>query len=249
MPKNYIIGNWKMNLSLNTIHEFFSGLTPGDLSKDGNYWIAPQFVHIPYCIERADSINIKIGSQNCAQEENGAYTGEVSASALSDIEASFVILGHSERRALYHETSDALQKKIQQCLKNNLTVVLCCGETLEQREANKTNEIVLTQLKEALDGIELKDADQMIIAYEPVWAIGTGKTATSDEASAVHNEIRTFLNEQYPALGNEISILYGGSVKPSNIKDLIAKENINGALVGGASLQAESYMQLCDAIH
>jgi triosephosphate isomerase len=244
MPKTYLIGNWKMNQSKNTVHEFFSGLRPSTLSNNVGYWVAPQFIHIPYAVNLSDGNLIKVGAQNCSEHESGAYTGEVNAYSLKEAECKFVIVGHSERRQFYGDTDEIVNKKIKQAQANNLTVVLCVGETLEQREAGKTNEVVLGQLKNSLNGISINNVEEMIIAYEPVWAIGTGKTATPEQAEEVHAAIRNALQDFNSELAADMSILYGGSVKPSNIKELMAMPNVNGGLVGGASLSADDFKQL-----
>ena len=246
MAKSYIVGNWKMNQNRHELNQFF-----GDLEKEnldgGNFWIAPQFIHIQSCIEKTNKIPLKIGAQNCSEHDNGAFTGEVSPSSLSDMEASFVILGHSERRSIFSESDELINSKVKKVLENNLTPILCVGETLEQRESNQTMDVVLGQLSAGLKGVKLDSEDSIIVAYEPVWAIGTGKTASPEQAEEVHSHIREKLKELYPELGEQLSILYGGSVKPSNIKDLLSKPNINGGLVGGASLKASDFIALCKA--
>jgi triosephosphate isomerase len=244
MAKTYIVGNWKMNQKLSEVTNFFESLKATNLPQ-GNFWIAPQILHIPKTLELTKNTQFKIGAQNCSENNFGAFTGETCASSLKEIGAHFVIIGHSERRSLYGETNQTVNLKTKKVLENNLIPIICIGETLEEREAGKTLDIVLTQLKDALSTITINNADQLIIAYEPVWAIGTGKTATPAQAEEVHASIRETLISIYPKLGNEISILYGGSVKPNNIKELLAQKNINGGLVGGASLVAKDYLDLC----
>ena len=248
MPKTYMIGNWKMNHGLTEINDFFEVLRSQNLA-DTNCWIAPQAIHVGKCLSLADGTTIKIGAQNCSNESFGAYTGEVSADSLKEIGAHFVLLGHSERRSYFQETNKLINLKIKKVLEKELVPVLCCGETLTERESNQTLDVVLGQLRECLNQVTLKDASQLLIAYEPVWAIGTGKTATPEQAEEVHAAIRTFLSQQFGKLGEEMSILYGGSVKPANVTELLAQPNINGGLVGGASLKADSFGALCNSTH
>lgn len=243
MAMNYMIANWKMNQSIKEIDAFFEEFNKNEF--EGNFIIAPQAIHIPkslYLSKRA-----LISSQNISNKESGAFTGEISPMALKEMNIKYSIVGHSERRSLFLENDQLINAKVKNCLKHSITPIICIGETLEQREANKTLDIVISQIKAALNEITLKSAKDIILAYEPVWAIGTGRSASSDEASAVHDEIRKLLSSDFPEFGNKVSILYGGSVKPENVADLLSKENINGALVGGASLKAESFAELCKA--
>ena len=212
--------------------------------KASNAWIAPQFIHLSYLIEKLP--NLKWGGQDASDQESGAFTGDTSALSLKDIGAHFVILGHSERRSIHREKDELVNAKVKTALKAKLVPILCVGETLEERKMGHTNEVVLTQLTTGLRNIELTNAEELIIAYEPVWAIGTGVTATSHEAEEVHAQIRAELLKLYPKLGAKISILYGGSVKPSNFKELLSMPNVNGGLVGGASLDATDYLKLVE---
>jgi len=248
MVKSYIVGNWKMNQTRHELNEFFGHLETEGLSE-GNFWVAPQFIHIQTCLEKSNKVPLKIGAQNCSENTSGAFTGEISPTSLSDIGAHFVILGHSERRSIFKESDELVNSKVKAAMDTNLVPILCVGETLEERESNKTMDIVLNQVSEGLKGVELSSEEQIIVAYEPVWAIGTGKTATPDQAEQVHAEIRNRLVELYPECGQQISILYGGSVKPNNIEHLLAQPNINGGLVGGASLKAQDFLALCRAIN
>lgn len=244
MAKKYMIGNWKMNQSLEEVIGFFSAINEKSLD-DGNFWIAPQLIHTSPSLKHAHKI--KIGAQNCSHHNNGAFTGETSALSLKELGVHFCLVGHSERRAYYGETDQAVNLKSKKLIETGLVPVICIGETLEEREAGKTLEVVLSQVKNALAGIELSSESDLILAYEPVWAIGTGKTASPEEAEEVHAAIRNTLKELYPEQGQEISILYGGSVKPANIASLMAMPNINGGLVGGASIKADSFADLCRA--
>jgi triosephosphate isomerase (TIM) len=231
-----IVGNWKMNQKTSDIKAFFE-----ELPAATQGWIAPQSLHIPLCLSL--SKNIKIGAQNSAQKSSGAFTGEVSAEALKDLGAHFVILGHSERRQIFKETHSELSQKTQTAQAVGLKVIFCVGETLEEREAGTTMQVVKTQLTEGLKNVAA-DAE-FVIAYEPVWAIGTGKVATPEQAQEVHAFIRQELKALYPSTGEKMRILYGGSVKPDNVHSLMSQKDINGALVGGASLKAKDFLALC----
>jgi triosephosphate isomerase len=238
----YIVGNWKMNQTLEEIKNFFIDFTKMKMDLKCHAWIAPQFIHIPILKELAFTLgNIKVGAQNCSHLDTGAFTGDVSAKALSDLGSDFVIIAHSERRAFFNETNEIINQKILNALKNNLKVIFCVGETLAEREAGKTFEVIKTQIHAGLRNLPENKADLLMIAYEPVWAIGTGKTATANEAEEVHEFIRSELVFKKA----ETIILYGGSVKPDNIDELLKKENIDGALVGGASLKASDFKALC----
>ena len=188
-----------------------------------------------------------VGAENCADKVSGAYTGEVSASMVASTGAKYVILGHSERRAYYNETSEILKEKVKLALANGLTPIFCIGEVLEERETNKQNEVVKKQISEALFDLSADDFSKIVLAYEPVWAIGTGKTATSAQAQEIHAYIRSVLADKY---GNEvadnISILYGGSCNPSNAKELFSNPDVDGGLIGGASLKAENFKGVID---
>jgi triosephosphate isomerase len=246
MPKTYIVGNWKMNQSIEEIESFIKGFAMSNV-ENGRHWIAPQFVHIPLCVALAEKTHLKIGAQNASENSFGAFTGEICTRSIKEVGGHFVILGHSERRQFQKESNQLLQKKIIKSMEAGLRVIYCIGETLEEREAGKTMSVVKSQLLEGLADIKISSEDDLVIAYEPVWAIGTGKTATPFEAEEVHAYIRGLLLEKFPKFGTNMSILYGGSVKPNNIRDLLSQPNINGALVGGASLKAEDFIQLCRA--
>jgi triosephosphate isomerase len=245
MPKNYMIGNWKMNQTSEEITSFFSDLKLEN--NQNNFWIAPQTLHIDKCLALASTTGVLIGSQNCSDQDHGAFTGEVSTDTLMEMGAHFTLVGHSERRAYFQESDAFINSKVAKAIEKGLVPVLCVGETLEEREADKTFDIVLGQVKAGLDSIELNNEAELIVAYEPVWAIGTGKTASPEQAEEVHSKVRDLLVELYGETGKDISILYGGSVKPNNVKELLEKTNINGGLVGGASIKAESFSELCAA--
>lgn len=246
--KYYMVGNWKMNQDTETIKQFFKVLYDQQQSFNCHGWIAPQFIHIPLCQELSQKYHqdkILIGAQNCSDQVSGAFTGEISPTALRDLGVSFVIVGHSERRHIYMETHKQLNQKLHTALKSDLKVIFCVGETLEQREANKTQAVIAEQLSLGLKQLTNQQLSQVLIAYEPVWAIGTGKTAGPEQAQEVHSFIRGFLSESWGGAAQEIPLLYGGSVKPENVVDLLNSQDINGALVGGASLDGQSFRELC----
>ena len=233
-----------MNQSLEDIKNFFVEFSKMKMDLKCEAWIAPQFIHLPILKDLAFTTgNIKVGAQNCSEVDSGAYTGEVSAKSLADIGADFVIIGHSERRTIFKEDNALLNKKLLNAIANNLKVIFCIGETLEEREQGKTFAVVEKQLNEGLKNFPMDKANLLLIAYEPVWAIGTGKTATKEEAEEVHAFIRGKLS---PELKQAV-ILYGGSVKPDNIESLLLMPNIDGALVGGASLKPADFKSLCVA--
>lgn len=199
-------------------------------------------------VELSKEYDVEIGAQNMHFEESGAYTGEISPVALADLGVKYVILGHSERREMFNETDDAVNKKTLAAFKHQLTPIVCCGETLEERENGQTNELVGNQVKQALVGLTVEQVKQTVIAYEPIWAIGTGKSSTAEDANEVCAHIRTVVAEQFSQdVANAVRIQYGGSVKPANIKEYMAQPDIDGALVGGASLEASSFLQLLEA--
>jgi len=243
--KKLMVANWKMNKSLKECESFFREF---NLKYSGKHsaWIAPQFIHLSKALELTKETSLKIGAQNISEYSEGAFTGEVSAGSLKDLGGQFVILGHSERRQYFQESSQLVNLKIKSALKNQLSVIYCVGETLKERESAETLSIISNQLHLGLNDLNLASECNLIIAYEPVWAIGTGKVATPDEAQKVHAFIRTVLSEKFPTFGNSIKILYGGSVKPENAQELLAQKDIDGALVGGASLKAKDFLALCD---
>lgn len=248
MRKHVIAGNWKMHKTATEIEQFMDGL---HLDLDGEKTeavICAPFLYVKDMAERAKNSSLHIGAQTMHFEESGAYTGEVSAPMLTDIGVSHVIIGHSERRMYFGETDETVQKKTVQALAHNLTPIVCVGESLEQRENGETNAFVGTQVKNALKDISHEDIAQIIIAYEPIWAIGTGKTASSTDANEVCAYIRKVVSElSNEETANHVIIQYGGSVKPDNIQELLSQSDIDGALVGGASLEAESFQALIEA--
>ncbi len=210
--------------------------------------ICTPFIHLASVAGIIDASVLGLGAENCADKASGAYTGEVSAEMVKSTGAQYVILGHSERRAYYHETPEILKEKVNLALANGLKVIFCIGEVLEEREANKQNEVVKAQLEGSLFGLSKEEFANIILAYEPVWAIGTGKTATADQAEEMHAFIRSTIAAQFgDEAAENVSILYGGSCKPSNAKELFAKPNVDGGLIGGAALKAADFKGIIDA--
>lgn len=244
--KIHIVGNWKMNHVMSDVDTFIQELE-GLNGHDCETWIAPQFLHIPYFAKKMSAISntFKVGAQNCSVALSGAYTGDISITALKDCGASFVIIGHSERRAIFGETHELLNSKTKLALEQDMTVIFCIGETLEQREQGITNQVLEEQLLKGLKDITVSQAKNIIIAYEPVWAIGTGKTATPQQAQDAHAFCRSVLKEKLKFDAEQTIILYGGSVKPSNVAELVKRPDIDGGLVGGASLKATDFKALC----
>jgi triosephosphate isomerase len=238
----HIVGNWKMNMTLHEISNFFIDMSKMKMELKCKAWIAPQSLHIPILKEIAFTTGaIQVGAQNCSEQDSGALTGEISPVALADMGTEFVIIGHSERRTIFKEGNSLLNKKVLNALKHGLKVIYCVGETLEEREQNKTFSVLESQMVEGLKDLSAEAASQLLVAYEPVWAIGTGKVATAEQAEEAH----AFIRSKLAFRKEETVILYGGSVKPDNIDSLLAKENIDGALVGGASLKASDFKALC----
>jgi triosephosphate isomerase len=247
MRKPVIAGNWKMYKTVSEAVETALALKP--LVANANHCeivIAPVFTALKSVADRLEGSNIKVAAQDCSTEvEHGAHTGEVAASMIRDVGATHVIIGHSERRQYYCETDSFVNLKTQAALVAGLTPVMCVGETLEQREAGNAERVVSGQLAGGLSGLTASDLSRIIIAYEPVWAIGTGRTATPEQAQEMHAFIRRVFAQQHSQeAAKEGRILYGGSVKPDNIAGLMAQPDIDGALVGGASLKAESFAQI-----
>lgn len=210
--------------------------------------VCTPFIHLAKVADELDQSVVGLGAENCADKEKGAYTGEVSAAMVKSIGAQYVILGHSERRQYYGETAEILKEKVQMALANGLKIIFCCGETLEEREANKQNEVVKAELEGSVFNLSEDEWKNIILAYEPIWAIGTGKTATSDQAEEMLAYIRSIVAEKYGKdVAEETSILYGGSCKASNAPELFAKPNIDGGLIGGASLKAADFKGIIDA--
>ena len=245
MRPYYIAGNWKMHKTRQEAAELAKALVSA--LKDGKhkYLIAPSFTLLETVAPIVKGTNIFLGAQNCAAEEQGAHTGEVSVLQLKDIGVNTIILGHSERRHSYKEDDALINKKLKLALKHGFEVILCIGELIEEREAGKAEAVCEEQIVKGLEGVNEGDLGRVVIAYEPVWAIGTGKTATPEDADAIHSFIRKLINKLYGEMAaSKIIIQYGWSVKPDNAAQLMAKENIDGALVGGASLTTDAFVPI-----
>ena len=251
MRKNLVAGNWKMNTTVaegvqlaKEVNEAVAAA--GELKCD--VVIGVPFTHLTAVKNVINIEKVGLSAENCANKEKGAYTGEVSAAMVASTGANYVILGHSERREYYNETPEILNEKVDLALANGLKVIFCCGESLELREAGTYEDFIKAELKDSLFHLSAEQFANIVIAYEPIWAIGTGKTATSDQAEEVHAFIRSFLAEKYgETVANDTTILYGGSCKPSNAPELFAKPNIDGGLIGGASLKAADFMGIVTA--
>jgi triosephosphate isomerase len=247
MRKPVIAGNWKMYKLLREAVDTAIALKPLVVNASHcDVVIAPVFTALKSVADRLEGSNIKVAAQDCAgTSEFGAHTGEVAASMIKDVGCSHVIIGHSERRQFYGEADESVNKKTKAALSAGLTAIVCVGESLSERESGKAEEIVERQLNKGLDGLTVADMERIIIAYEPVWAIGTGKTATPEQAQQMHGHVRQIVAKTHgDAVAAEMRILYGGSVKPDNIGVLMAQPDVDGALVGGASLEAATFAEI-----
>ena len=247
MRKNIVVGNWKMNLKRDEGLDLVNNVI-NLLHSDNKVEVvfAPSFIHL-YKVNKMclnlDRINV--ACQNVCKSEKGAFTGEVSAEMIRSINVEYAIIGHSERREYFNETNEDLKQKVDVSLENNLELIFCCGESLNQREEEVHFDWIKSQISESLFHLSSNDFSKIIIAYEPIWAIGTGITASSDQAEEIHKFIREIIAQKYGyELANNISILYGGSCNPTNARDIFSKENIDGGLIGGASLNAESFVEI-----
>jgi len=242
MRTYFIAGNWKMNKTASEGAAFVKELAPLAAGAKARVMVAPSFAALDAVVKAAKGSNIAVGAQNMAAEESGAHTGEVSPAMLKDLGVQIVILGHSERRAIYGESDVLINKKVKLALKHGFEAILCVGETLPEREAGKAESVTLGQLTAGLKDVSAVEMKRIVIAYEPVWAIGTGKTATPQDANAMHKAIRGEIAKIYGAsVAENLQIQYGGSVKPDNVKELMGMPDIDGALVGGASLKTEDF--------
>ncbi|GJQ63435.1 MAG: triosephosphate isomerase [Melioribacteraceae bacterium] len=251
MRKTVIAGNWKMNKNLSEAAELVNGLKAELAGKTLNVGVivCPPYVNIESVAKLAEGTEIKVGAQNMYFEESGAYTGEISADMLKSVGAEYVILGHSERRTIFGENDEVINKKMKKALEAGLKPIFCIGETLEEREGGTMKEVIAKQVKGGLSGISEQELSEIIVAYEPVWAIGTGVTASPDQAQEVHAYIRGMLKEMYSEVAaDNMTIQYGGSVKPGNAKELLGMPDIDGALVGGACLKADSFAGIITAV-
>ena len=241
-----IAGNWKMNMNPEQTAEFVKAVKDKlPKATEVETVIAAPAVDLPALLENAKGSELKVAAENCYFEDEGAFTGETSPKVLKEMGVDYVIIGHSERRDYFHETDEDINKKAHAIFNNGMTPIVCCGESLETREAGKAEEWVEAQVKAALKDLTAEQVSNLVIAYEPIWAIGTGKTATSDQAEEICAVVRKTVADLYDQdVADKVRIQYGGSVKPANVKELMAKPNIDGGLVGGASLVPESYLEL-----
>ena len=245
MRKKVIAGNWKMNMLPNEAIDFIQGLEQKIKGTEHEVVLCVPYTDIFYSVLTAQETNIKIGAQNMHWEEKGAYTGEVSAEMLKAVGVEYVIIGHSERRQYFAETDTTVNKKLKKALEVGLKPIVCVGETLEQREEGITMKVITSQTEKALEGLEESDVEKVIVAYEPIWAIGTGKTATKEDANEAIKQIREKIAEKYGQnTANGVIIQYGGSVKASNAKELFEMSDIDGGLVGGASLKVDEFSNI-----
>ena len=243
-----VAGNWKMNKNLQEGVALATELKEAVKNPACAVVIGTPFIHLATVAELLKGSPIKVAAENCADHEKGAYTGEVSAEMVKSTGAEYVILGHSERRQYYAESYEMLAQKVRLALANGLKVIFCIGESLEEREAGKQNEVVKAELEGSVFNLSEEDFRKIVIAYEPIWAIGTGKTATSDQAEEIHAYIRSIIAEKYgQAVADDTTILYGGSCKASNAPELFAKPDIDGGLIGGASLKCADFKGIIDA--
>lgn len=234
-----------MNASVTQTEQLLSALAAEDVVCD--VAVFPPFPYLGQAVAALSKTPIRVGAQNVAEQENGAFTGEVAASMLKDVGCALALVGHSERRTLFAETDEQVLAKVRQLLANDITAVVCVGETLAERQAGQEQAVVKQQLALLLSELSVFDWHKIVLAYEPVWAIGTGETATPEQAQAMHGYIRSLLAEKDPELAATTRILYGGSVKAANAKELFAQEDIDGGLVGGASLDAAEFLAICKA--
>ncbi|WP_373056568.1 triose-phosphate isomerase [Zunongwangia sp. H14] len=249
MRKNIVAGNWKMNNDLAETEELLSHLKMQMVKEPAaEVMVAPSFTNLYSTFKALKDTPVKVAAQNMHQAKSGAFTGEISASMLKSIGVNTVILGHSERRAHFHETNEILAEKVNAALENEMEIIFCFGEELEDRKSDKHFEVVATQLEESLYQVPKDAWSKIILAYEPVWAIGTGETASPEQAQEMHAFIRKNIAEKYSQqIADEVSILYGGSVKPGNAKEIFAKEDVDGGLIGGASLKAVDFMAIVNS--
>ena len=250
MAKKIVAANWKMNKTYQEAETFAAEFAKKILEiKNTGVILCPPYISLFNTHEKLKNSVAETGAQNMHFEESGAFTSEISADMLKSVNAKYVILGHSERRHVFGETDDVIRKKINKALEKGLMPIVCIGEKIEERKAGQTLKVIKTQFNAAFDGLSKKEMDSCIIAYEPVWAIGTGETATPEQASEVHTEVRKMIADMFDKeTAEKITIQYGGSVKPANAKELIESENIDGFLVGGASLKVDSFSEIINTV-
>ena len=248
MRDQIVAGNWKMNNDHRQTEILLNALAVHSKPKDVRVMVAPSFTQLSQSIDLLKNDSIKVVAQNMNAAASGAYTGEVSAAMLKGIGVTTVVLGHSERRSLYHENNISLSDKVKTAIAEGMEIIFCFGEQLDERKTDRHFEVVKDQLSEALFALPEAAWEKIVLAYEPVWAIGTGETASPSQAQEMHAFIRSLIVERYSlSLANEIAILYGGSVKPSNAKEIFSMEDVDGGLIGGASLNAEDFMAIVNA--
>jgi triosephosphate isomerase len=250
MRQKIVAGNWKMHKNAEETEDLLNELIdklPNDV--EAQIIVAPTFVNLASAVDHLEFTNIGVAAQNMSQFESGAYTGEISADMLKSIGVTIVIIGHSERRAYFNETDFLLSEKVTTALKNDMTVIFCFGEELKDRQNSQHFNVVENQLRDGLFHIEDKDWEQIVLAYEPVWAIGTGETASPEQAQEMHKFIREVVDKRYGnAIAEDVSILYGGSVKPENAKEIFSKPDVDGGLIGGAALKASDFAAIVNSI-
>ena len=250
MRQKIVAGNWKMHKNAEETEDLLNDLIDKlPIDVQAQIIVAPTFVNLASAVDHLEFTNIAVAAQNMHQSESGAYTGEISADMLKSIGVNIVILGHSERRAHFHETDAILSFKVSTALVYNMTVIFCFGEELKDRQENQHFNVVENQLRDGLFHIDKKDWDQIILAYEPVWAIGTGETASPEQAQEMHDFIRETVRKTFGSdVAENVSILYGGSVKPDNAKEIFSKPDVDGGLIGGAALKAEDFAAIVKSI-
>lgn len=249
MRNKIVAGNWKMNKNAEETEDLLNELitkVPDDC--DAQIIVAPTFVNLASAVDHLEFTNITVAAQNMHQNENGAYTGEISADMLKSIGVETVILGHSERRSYFHETDAVLAFKVNTALSHNMRVIFCFGEELKDRQDNQHFNVVENQLRDGLFHIKNEDWTNIVLAYEPVWAIGTGETASPEQAQEMHLFIRETVRKRFGSIADDVSILYGGSVKPDNAREIFSKPDVDGGLIGGAALKADDFVAIIEGI-
>ncbi len=248
MRRNIVAGNWKMNCDIPQTYQLLDALKEHDISDEVTVIVAPPFTNLQSANQALLDTEILVAAQNMHQESTGAYTGEVSAAMLKSVGVELVILGHSERRSIFGESNELLVTKVNAALENEMTIIFCFGEELTDRKAGHHFNVVRKQLQEGIFHIEKEHWNNVILAYEPVWAIGTGETASADQVQEMHQFIRNTLTEYFDTdVSQDVSILYGGSVKPGNAKEIFGKQDVDGGLVGGAALNAADFLAIINA--
>lgn len=246
----HVVGNWKMNKTKYEVKLFLDEIVEHDFGSKNTVVIAPPSPYLYLFEEKLRYSNVLYGAQNIFPKENGAYTGELSVDMAKDLGCKYVIVGHSERRAIFSECNEFISKKVRILTQNNIIPILCIGENLEQRKQEDYKKLLVTQIREGLERLDKSEMNNIIIAYEPIWAIGTGETASPDQVEEIHMFIRKFLVDEYgESVGKEIPLLYGGSVKPSNVKELSLAQSVSGFLIGGASLEAKSFIEINEILN